>query len=246
MKRFWTFLAVSLWFHPGVAAQSLIILTEQLPPAQILNADGTMAGCVVDLVKILQQRVGNHDPIRFVVWEKGYEMALETANVLLFTTTRNEAREDKFYWVGPVYNFTTVMVTRKDSPLTVTTFEQAKNLPLIGVYSGEAWDQKLTVMGFKNLDHAPSAELKYKKFFSGRDEAIVTPLQLLKENLRAQGKSMADVKILFELSQASAYLAFSRQTNPALVQRWAQALEDVRREGVMGKIYAQYDTDLPR
>jgi polar amino acid transport system substrate-binding protein len=58
--------------------------------------------------------------IKIWPWARGYETALKEKNTVLFSTTRTEARENLFKWVGPIMPSRIVLVAKK-------TEHQAKN-----------------------------------------------------------------------------------------------------------------------
>lgn len=229
----------------SLLGQSLDLLTEVLPPAQIKNQDGSASGFVVDLVKEIQHRIGNKDIIRFVVWENGLDLALKKPNTVLFTTNRTKVRESLFQWVGPVFDTVNGLYTWKTNPLVLNSLEDAKKLPSIGVYSGDLGDQRLTELGFTNLDKAPSDELKVKKFIEGRFSVVTGGSLTFGSSLLPFGKSLQDIRLVLELSRTQGYLAFSKHTDPKIVEKWQSTLNEIRKDGTMERIYSRYNVEQP-
>jgi ABC-type amino acid transport substrate-binding protein len=49
-----------------VASQNLTILCEDYPPAQYITPEGQLTGFAIEVVREIQARVGNADPIKLV------------------------------------------------------------------------------------------------------------------------------------------------------------------------------------
>ena len=103
MKTIRTLMLLTMIGMVGTAwAQPLKILCDSDPPAQFIGADGQLTGYTVELVRDIQKRVGNDDPISIVPWARGYEMIRHQPNVVLFLMAHTPERASQFKWVGPV------------------------------------------------------------------------------------------------------------------------------------------------
>jgi ABC-type amino acid transport substrate-binding protein len=90
---------------------SLNIMTEEFPPFNYSD-NGQPAGQSVDLLLKASAAAGSpitKDKINMAAWARAYQTALSGPNVMLFSTTRTEQREDLFKWAGPIGQNRTVV-----------------------------------------------------------------------------------------------------------------------------------------
>lgn len=87
-------------FSASSTDPSLSIYCEFDPPFQFLDASGSPTGYAVGLVREIQKRVGNTDPIEIVPWARGHNDVLKKPNIVLFSMARTAERENLFRWVG--------------------------------------------------------------------------------------------------------------------------------------------------
>lgn len=88
---------------------NIILLTENYPPFNMSVNDKNFArgdnidGLSTDIVREMFKRanVKYRLSLRFP-WSRIYKLTLQKRNYGLFSTTRTEAREDLFKWVGPL------------------------------------------------------------------------------------------------------------------------------------------------
>ena len=82
-----------------------------------------------------------------------------------------------------------------------------------------------------------------KMFKHGRIELLVASSLALDDMLAEQGMSARDVELQFTLMGTNSYIAFSKNTDPALVQRWQQALDQLTRDGGLLRIHRRWFSD---
>lgn len=94
------FLIISL-FCVSIYADDIQPITETWTPYQMETKDG-LSGISIDLVREIQNRIGNDKEIKVFPWTRGYNLTLEKKGYALFLTTRSKKREELFKWVGPI------------------------------------------------------------------------------------------------------------------------------------------------
>jgi polar amino acid transport system substrate-binding protein len=224
----------------GSHAQTLEIYCEEDRPLQFYGADGKLTGITIEIVQEIQKRTGNKDMIQVVPWARGLDKIDNNPNTLLFSMARTPERENSYQWIGPIVANIYGLYARADSNLKINTIEEAKKISLIGVYRNDIRDQTLTRLGFTNLDRASSNISSFKKLMMGRI-AVYTDSQLGVESLAiASGFKASDVKLIFELFKSELYIAASKTTPPALVEKWNQALEEMKRDKSLARIQHKY------
>src|SRR5471030_3095159 len=134
-------------------ATDLVLLTENFPPYNMaMNGknfaqDENINGIAVDIVREMFKRanITYSLTLRFP-WERIYKIALEKPGYGVFVMARLPEREKLFEWVGPIGPDDWIMLARDDSPIKLTSLEQAKQYR-IGAYKGDAIAEELTAKG---------------------------------------------------------------------------------------------------
>lgn len=222
---------ISLVFSmPSLAADSLIILTEESPPFNFTQK-GKLTGVATQVVQEITRRLGIEDNIEVVPWARGYKRLCTEPNVVLFSTARTPEREALFHWVGPIYSFRLGFYARKADVRHIGSMEEAKKAGAIATYRADYREQILNSLGFTNLDSSNSLLSCVRKLMSGRvdlwfSDNIGTP-RIASE----AGVDPADFEEVFTYSQNSSYIAFSKQTSLAVVKRWQKTLDEMKEDG---------------
>lgn len=221
-------------------AQPLTIYTEIAPPNQFLDGNGVLTGYYVELVREIQKRTGNADPIQVVPWIRGYNEVLAKPNVLLFSVVRSKERDPLFQWVGPAAESAFSFYVRADSKVVIRHLKDAKKLRLIGVYKEDIRDQFLTRSGFTNLDRSIDMETMVKKLMAGRIDALVGAAEGIPQIAESAGYQAGDIKAVFSFMKVQTYLAFSKGTPSNVVRTWQRSLNAMRQDGTFEAIFRKY------
>lgn len=242
IRHHWLFLAAALLLGSLPAttqAQALALLTEELPPLNYSDESG-LTGLSVTIVREILRRVDHPDTIQVVPWARGYKAALEEPNVVLFSTTRTEEREDLFKWVGPLVRWSYVFYKRRGSPITLKHLDDARRVGSIATYRDDAREEFLLEQGFTNLDSSPKLISCARKLLEGRVDlwldSNLTAYQLVKQ----LGAEPGAIEPVLTVKTNYLYIAFSKQTDDAVVERWQTALDAMYRDGTLRGIYRQW------
>jgi polar amino acid transport system substrate-binding protein len=226
-------------------AESLTIYTEIEPPDQFLGPDGKLTGCSYEIVREVQRRVQNADPIEAVPWVRGYKELQGRPNVVLFSIARSKDRDSLFEWVGPIGEIAFVFYARADSPISIKNLDEARKLIFIGVYKEDIRDQHLTKLGFTNLDRSIDDVTILKKLMAGRIDCMVANAAGISDLTISAGYKPEDVRAVFPFLKVQLYIAFSKATPRATVMRWQKALDDMKSDGTFERIYRKYRPNSP-
>ena len=222
-----------------VLGQHLDIYTEVMPPSQIQDRSGEAAGPIVEMVREIQKRVGNTDPIQVVPWARGYALVQHQPNTVLFSMARTAERNALFQWVGPVSQSTYSFYVKSDSTIQIKRLEDAKKLGMIGVYRNDARDQLLTDAGFTNLARTNDSETNAKLLMDGRINAFVSSNMQVRGLIESAGYRFEDIREAFPFLTIQTWIAFSKGTPKSTVDAWAKALDAMKRDGTLDKILAR-------
>jgi polar amino acid transport system substrate-binding protein len=168
-------------------------------------------------------------------------------NVALFSTTRTAQREGQFFWVGPLYTVHFGFYARKDRDLQLGSLDDAKKVGSIATYKDDVREQLLKKMGFTNLDSSKSPASNLKKLMSGRVDLWLFDNLGMEELARQENVAPAELVLALPFKSYQSYVAISRDTSPAVVQKWQSALQAMVADGTFHHISRQWlpDESIP-
>lgn len=237
-------LCVSTWLLACCAgssalAEPLRLYTDEHRPLNYME-QGELAGMAVDVVKLLIQRTGKPATMQMVPWTRGYQRVQHEANSALFVTVRTAKREPLFQWVGPITQGYTSFYARRGAGLNVRTLADVERFSTLAVPKQWYSHEFLHDQGLDNLYGVPTTQHMMKMFKHGRVELLVADNLALDDILAQEGMSRADVELQFTFMPSDSYIAFSNNTDPAVVQRWQQALNTLKRDGSLERIHQHW------
>lgn len=222
---------------------SIVLLTENLPPFNMavdgknFAQDSNIEGIAAEVVRQTFKRAGiSYSMTLRFPWERIYKLALEKPGYAVFSTARLPEREKLFKWVGPVGRYDWIMLARADSPITLSTLDQAKAYR-IGAYKGDAVGERLLAQGL-NPQLALRDQDNVKKLLSGQIDLWATSDPAGPYLARLEGAK--GFKTVLRFNSAELYLALNKATPDATVVKLQQALDQLRAEGVVDKAVARY------
>lgn len=219
--------------------QPLHLYTEEYPPINF-SLNGQPTGLATEMVRAIMRRTGQNAPISLVPWARGYQLALTRPNTGLFVTMRTPERERLFKWVGPLTRNVTSFYALRSSGLSIEGLEQARAFDEIAVPRDWYSHQRLLAKGFSNLTPVTGPSQVVSMLKRGRVKLMVLD-NLSLSALLAQGDIRADeVQLLFTLMHSDSYIAFSTQTDAALIRRWQRELDGMKADGSFAAIYRKW------
>jgi len=231
-----------------LGAADLRLYTEDYHPLSYLD-NGVLSGMAVEVVEALLRESGQAVEIELVPWTRAYQQAQREANVGIFPTVRTPQREVKFHWVGPIAAGHTSFYSRKEDGLQVHNLEDVERLGTLAVPKQWYSHEMLSEMGLKTLYAVPTPEHMMRMFKHRRVALLLANSLTLDALLATQGMRREELQLHYSLMDHKTYIAFSLGTDPALVQRWQQALDNMRRNGELARIHRRWfphadETDL--
>ena len=225
------------------SAYSMVLLTENFPPYNMAKNGKNFAqnenieGIAVDVLRETFKRAGiSYSMTLRFPWERIYRLALENPGYGVFVTARVPEREALFKWVGPIGPDDWVLLARGDSPITVTSLEQASQYR-IGAYKGDVIALSLEQKGLspvivlRDQDNAKKLQAGQIDLWATGDPA---------GRFLARQVGISGFKTVLRFNQAELYLALNKDVPDAVVAKLQKALNELRAEGVVEKIVAQY------
>ena len=250
LKRtlFTVLLSLALWGGSAVraavpAGYSMVLLTENFPPYNMASNGKNFAqednihGIAADLVRETFRRagIGYSMTLRFP-WDRIYKLALANPGYGVFVTARLPERERSFKWVGPLGPDDWILLARADSPIVLENLEQARAYR-IGAYKGDAIAQTLTAQQMQP-EIALRDQENAHKLIEGQIDLWATGDPAGRYLARLEGVS--GLKTVLRFNSAELFLALNKDTPDEVVQRLQAALDAMRKDGFVDKVFAQY------
>lgn len=223
-------------FGASAGATSLTLTTEDAPPFNFSNDGGkTITGIATDMVNEVLKRTGIQATTKLYPWERAYKMGQDEKDTCVFATTRTEAREALFKWVGPLSPNDWVLFAKADSKITLSKLDDAKPYK-IGGYQGDAVELFLKEKGFK-MEETIVDPQNAKKLEAGRIDLWATgsqagPFVAAKEGVK--------IKPVLNFKQTQLYLACNKGTDDDTIAKMNAAIKAMEQDGTREKIIKKY------
>lgn len=231
-------LLLGLCALPARAQPHLYIAAEPSPTAHL--EDGHLAGIGPEQMREMMARAGIDYTFDLLPWKRGYALASERPDACILYTTRTPDREALFKWVGPIYEAQWVLMARADSPIKLSTLDDARPYT-IGTYSGDARDQFLRERGFK-VEPAPNDLLNAPKLIHHRIDLWAASVRPGSNTLARHGWDKQIAPVL-TFRRIPVDLACNLKVPDVLVARMNSALDAMRHDGTMRRLEAAHADD---
>lgn len=218
----WT-LAAALALVTTPAAADIRVTTEEYPPFN-MSQNGVVVGLATDLVRGMFEKAGEKYSIEVLPWQRAYQMALDTKDTCVYSTTETEERRNLFEWVGPLVANNWVLFARPGSTIELTSLEGAKGLR-IGGYQGDATAIFLEKNGF-TVEAVPRDELNAAKLANGRIDLWATGSELGPFLAAQQG--IKNLRPVLTFKETKMSLACNKSTDPAVLAKLRAALAELK------------------
>ncbi len=232
-------LCLALLAGAAADAAPLRLLTEENSPSSFTR-NGKLTGQYVEVAQEIQARIGNQEPIQVLPWARGYQAALNDANVVLFPTTRSAAREALFQWVGPVSTAVTAFFAKRGAGVRINDLADAKAASGVLVPRGWYMHDQLVRLDFNNLVPTNTPEQMVAMLVHGRAPLMYAMQTGIADLVGQAGARMSDIEPVFVMDKAQGYFAFSLKTPPDLVRQWQAALDKMKQDGSFATIYERW------
>ncbi len=221
---------------------TLKLLCNQYPPFAMSINDTNFArgndidGINVDIIRELMKRaeVDYNLTMRFP-YKRLLENTRKRAGTGVFTVNRTPEREALYRWVGPINDHNWVLVNAGGLPKSIKRLSDIKGIK-VAVQKGETIATTLRAQGI-DVEEVTSARLAVQRLASGQVQYWASAE--LPAIYFAQQENQ-EVSVSYRIGQDPLYLALNPATPDAVVTRLQQAIEQMRRDGTLEQIRANY------
>ncbi|MCV2884899.1 transporter substrate-binding domain-containing protein [Aestuariibacter sp. AA17] len=235
----------------GYASSQLKIFTEEFPPYNFTQND-ELVGINTEIVKELCTVAGISCSIELLPWTRAYNLARQTKNTAVFSTSRNPEREKLFHWIGPLASSKTNFYRlkkrhdikiRKESDLLSYT---------IGIARSDVYHDVLVDLGFKPEENLLMFSRKHDDmhvFFNGKLDLIIGSELTLPYQLTSVGFEPNEVIPVYTLKHAfirGNYLALNRDTDSDIKSKLNTAFIKLKKRDFIEQVIDKYRDLAPR
>lgn len=224
----------------AAAQVPLRILTEPAGRGRLKDKHGNIYGMSTQLVKAVQQQVGDTTSIEVFPWARAYAIAVSSANVAVYDTIRTADRENKFKWVGPVKIYTVNLYAKRDVVAGNASLADLLQNHVVCETRNTSIVNELLSLGFvidKNLILSLQSGDCYNMLKLGRADLIAMHGDVTTKRMAQLLDAGLDLQAVYPLQNIEMYIAFSKQVDDAVIQQWQCALNKVVLEGQFRQLY---------
>ena len=213
----------------GAAAQTIHAITE--PSTRTPVIEGKIGGSLTNIVELSLKGADLHDyHIDVYPWARAYQLALREPYTLIYPIARTPEREELFKWVGEIQKvrfYFVKLAARKD--INIRKLDDARPYT-IAIIRDDVRHLYLQHHGFTKLVPVAKWNDYVERLLKGQIDLLVlaeSDLVRLCAKNAATCHRFEESPAIDELT-SSLFMAYSRNTPDAIVERTRAALEHAR------------------
>lgn len=226
------------------------IMTEHLPPYQIVDRDQKLSGFAVEIIKETMARSHFAYSLKSYPWVRSYKLAQIKANHCIFSLARLASREQLFKWVGPISHISnTAMWALKGRAIQVNNLEDAKKYT-IAVNRDDIAHIGLMERGFNESEHLyvldDAKSLINLLITRPEIDLIVADNTTIKFRTELAGAKINQLQRIYEIKDLplNFYFACSKHTDDDTVKHLTESLQSLYQDGSYDTIWAKWRNKL--
>ena len=225
--------------------ESMKWTTEQYPPYNFVDGENDqLRGITVEILLKMFAKIGvglSVDDIAVMPWPRGYRNLLEVPGTALFSTTYTVERLQLFRFVGPIIPTQVSVIAKKERNLGVLEVEELNQLT-IGTISNDIGDQLIKQVGVTSeaIFEIGDPESMIKMLERGRLDAVAYAEDIAKYQIKLGGGDPNEYESVYVLQKSHMGYTFHKSTDPRVLEHLRKALDELRADGTVDKIYEKY------
>lgn len=218
------------------AGDTLVIVTEDSPPLNMVGPDNKITGIATDLFRKALDEAKIDYFISVYPWARAYSMAENNTNTCVYSTSWTEQRAPLFKWIGPFVTDGWALFGRPDSP-KLSSLEDAREA-VIGGYVGGASTVYLKQLGFK-VDETRENPLNLKKLATHRIDYWVDGI--LAANYAARRAGVSDLVQVVKFKDIKLGIACNSTVSDETIGKLNDIIRRMLRDGTYAAILKEYE-----
>lgn len=222
------------------------IYTEHYPPYNMKD-NGLLKGSSVDILDAMLKDMGSTQTlgdVRLTNWSRGYSLAQKRKNGMIFSTTRTEARESLFKWVGPIADVSVGLIALKSKNIKIQKDSDLKNYKIGAVLKdvGELLllERGVSKKDIQNVSGKDAINISFSKMVNNRIDLFSYNTTVAFANAKDQGFDTSKYEIVYTLKNGQLYFAFNTNTDDKIIKKWQNSLDKIKADGTFEKIINKY------
>lgn len=237
------FILCSLQSGQPLAAQELLVLTEDLAPLNY-QKQGQLTGYGTELLQAMLAQSKISAEFKVQPWTRSYQQALTQPNSLIYSIARTREREELFEWIGPISPRRICLIklkSRTDIHLKELSELSRYKLGLVREMASSKLLMSKNLVADSAYDFAPSGESNIRKLMAGRVDLIVGSDWVTFYEARKLTGKKHNFEVVWVLDESSPYyFALNKESDAQLIKRLRNAFEKLKAEGQVEKLRAKY------
>lgn len=243
MKSMFLYLFALICMVLPANAETIQVVYTEYPPFTYTQND-TPYGFAIEILKKIIHIAELDTVIKSCPWKRAEKMLENNNNTLAFLS-RNEKRENKYKWIGPIYPRTLSLYKLKSrSDIQIVNVEDIIKFK-IGVVRGFASVNELLKFGIpkNNLEYVHHDTLNINKLFAKRIDLITNNDIVLAHLLRQKNHNLNELEkviMVVEEGKNFFYFGLNKDTAANIEQKLKQAFDQIKNEGIYDNILQKY------
>ncbi len=222
--------------------ETIKVVTEYLPPFQIIDNNGKLSGYATEVVNELFLLTGDQKNVYVLPWIRAYDIAKKEPNILIYSLAHTQERDNLFYWIGNLKHESFYFWGLKSKfNQRFTSLEQLKHFHIASAknYNTERY---ITKNNFKNIYRVLKNEQELGMLYRHRVDLIISNELVLKTLAHIKAYDFSKMVKLFEAKDLSNDLAiaFSLNSDSAIVERFKQAFQQLEQNGKLQNLKTKW------
>lgn len=228
-------------------AKPIVVLTEHLPPFQIVKQQQS-SGAAVEMTKLIFQRAQIPYEMSVMAWSDAYHTALRSDEACLFSTSRLPQRESLFYWVGQLNSLNTSFYRSSSDAFEINSLEDVK-ARRVAVIKDDSAHHFLLSQGFEeNVNlyvlHTYDSLLHLLDRRNRHIDLVLLNKELLEYRLK-DSDTLSRYTEAFKVKELLLYhyLVCNLNTDSNTLEKLKQAYDELDASGQLSAIRAKWKLD---
>lgn len=218
--------------------------SEEYPPYNFKNSDGTTAGMAVDILMTAFRKIGvglKPADIKIVPWNRSYKFIQKKPNTALFSTTYTPERRQIMKFVGPSVPSNISVIAAKKKKLSGIK-ETALGSLRIGVVRDDIGDQLIRKYALSDEAIMRKNSLKQVLYLldTGRIDAVAYAVDVFNWATKNAGGDPFSYQEILVLKKGQLGYAFHKSTDRDVLMPLQKAVDELRADGTIAKIINRY------
>ena len=220
----------------NAAAADLNLKTEEYPPANFTGPDGEITGITVAIVRRIAEAADVAIDIELGAFNRGLNAAQATPGTCFFGLWRTNQRADEFAWVGPLVQDGYALYARAGSDIALDTLKDSFAYRT-GAVSNWGSTKDVKEAGHPNLEIVYDDRMNLRKLRLDRIDLWLSGLLTAPHLAKSEDVPVRQVLVVDTVPLS---LGCHPDTDPAILSRLQAALDDLKAEGTVAKLKADF------